>query len=158
MCEWQWGVKYFTMNMCFFVSNINFCYYSTLICGCDKCNRQYPLYCTKHEVSCSFILLLIYCRSLEWGWQLAYSSLTSNFTSYLTELILILGLQQTVKDLKLHTVVSNETEWKFMALCTYIITNAMSKYKSQVQVLVNNVRKATKSEIYICTLYCKFQM
>jgi len=57
----------------------------------------------------------------------------------------MLHLQQTVKDLKMHTVVLNETEWKLMALCTYVITNAMSKYKSQVQVLVNSVRKATES-------------
>jgi len=67
-------------------------------------------------VSRSFILLLISCRSLQWGWQLVYISLTSNFTLYLMVLILILLLQQTVKDLKMHTVLLDETEWKFMAL------------------------------------------
>jgi len=75
-----------------------------------KCNRQSPQYRTKHEVSHSFILLLISCRSLQSGWQLVYISLTSNFTLYLMVLILMLHLQQTVKDLKMHTVVLNETE------------------------------------------------
>lgn len=140
---------------CFFVSNINSINTSTYAVKSTTGILHNTILSTKCHILSFYYLS---CRSLQWGWQLVYISLTSNFILYLMVLILILHLQQTVKDLKMHTVVLNETEWKFMALCTYVITNAMSKYKSQVQVLVNSVRKATRSEICICTLYWKFQM